>query len=890
MRALWLWLRAVFLRRRVEHEMRREMQAHIELETEANIRRGMPEAEARRAALVAFGGVVKAEEAVRDERRTRLLEIVAGDVRYAMRGFARRPGFATVIVALLALGIGANTALFGVVYQQLISPLPFKDGNRMVHLEATGAQGTILLPVAPELREAWRGSSRAVEQMIVVGVGAFAIGDTTQDRPRQLYGAVLPSGASAFIGVHPLLGRDIQPADTLPTAQPVVVLSDQVWRRDFGGDRAIVGKSLLVDGVRHVVIGVVPPNYAMPFLGERDIFLARRALSPNATRADSLFNGSARDGEALAKLRPGVSVDEANREVSALFERWKADPRAGQFAAQLGGAVIDRPRVVRAVDEIRPERREAILVLFAAVSFVLLITCANVANLLLVRAWSRQREFAVRAAIGASRGRLIAQVLTEGAILSLAGAIAGIGVATLILHGIQTSRLGQMIGAATLRPSVLVWCLALSLFTTLAFGLVPARFAAENRMTDALKAGARSQSGGSSARRFRTALVGLEVALSVMLLAGAGLLVRTLVAMSDADVGLDTRNLVSVEIRFPQKEFSLDARHAAVGAIKSRLEAVRELRDLTISSMTPPRFGIGLGGLQFEDRPSKASDSLSAIGFNDVDPTYFSRVGLRVTNGRIFQADARLAADKNPTEIMVNERLARRFFPNGNAVGQRLKYGKMPWSTIVGVVADVDIPGLGDRARSLQLYMPIAAAPGRATFVFRSTQPVFLLDSLIRGIVRDVAPRARVGNPIVADELLSGARQLQHSLLQVIGAFAIVALILAAIGLHAVIAFSVSQRTREIGTRVALGAAASDVVRLILRQGLTLGLVGVAIGIAGALASSRALASFLYGVRPGDPVTIAVVGALLASVAVVASLPPAWRAAHIDPIEALRAD
>jgi len=889
MRALWLWLRAMFSRRQVERDMRREMQLHLDMETEANIRRGMSPTDARRAALLAFGGVAKAEEAVRDERRTRTLEVIGGDIRYAMRGFARRRIFAAVIVGLLALGIGADTALFGVLYQQLIAPLPFKDGNRMVHLEATGAQGTILLSVAPEFSDAWR-HSRTVEQVITVGAGAFTVGDTSQESPRQVYGAVIPPGASTFIGMRPVVGRDIQAADTLASAQPVVILSDQVWRRDFAAGRAVVGKSILIDGVRHVVIGVAPPGYKMPFVDESDIFLARRALPANATRIDSLLRGSASDVEPLAKLRQGVSIDDANRETSLLLEQWKTDPSAARFAAEVGGAVIDPPRVVRAIDLVRPATREAILVLFAAVSFVLLIACANVANLLLVRAWSRQREFAVRAAIGASRIRLMAQVLTEGAILSLAGAIAGVGVAALVLRGLAASALGRIVGGATLQPGVMAWCLTLSLFTTIAFGLAPARFAAESRMTDALKAGARSQSGSATARRFRTTLVGLEIALSVVLLAGAGLLVRTLLAMSAADVGLDTRNLASIDVRFSQKKFSPEARHAAVSAIASRLAALHDLRDVTLAAMSPPRFGIGLGGLRFEDRPSTPADSLAAIGFNDVDPTYFTRVALRVTRGRVFQADTRLSSDKNAAEVMVNERLARRFWPNGNAVGQRIRYGSLGWSTIVGVVADVDIPGSRDRARSLQLYMPISAAPLRATFVFRSKLPVFRLDSLMRGVVRASAPGATVGNPVIADEVLAGARQMEHSLLQVLGTFALAALLLAAIGLHAVIAFSVGQRTREMGMRMALGAEQSDVIRLVLRQGLTLALSGVAVGIIGALASSRALSSFLYGVRPGDPVTVVAVGAHLAVVAVAATLPPAWQAAHIDPIEALRAD
>jgi len=460
----------------------------------------------------------------------------------------------------------------------------------------------------------------------------------------------------------------------------------------------------------------------------------------------------------------------------------------------------------------------------------------------------------------------------------------------LVVRGINASPLGQMLGDASLRPAVLAWCLGLSIFTTIAFGIAPARFAAEGRMTDALKAGARSQSGGNAARRFRASLVGLEVALSVVLLAGAGLLVRTLMAMGAADVGLDTRQLLSVEVRLPEKKFSPEARHAAVGALTTRLQAIHDVRDVTVAWVAPPKFGIGVGGLQFENRPTKAADSLAAIGMNDVDPGYFARVGLRVNAGRVFDADTRLSAERKPTQVMVNARLAHRFFPNGNAVGQRIKYGSLGWSTIVGVVSDVDIPGSSDRSRSLQLYMPMSAAPLRATLVFRSTLPVLRLDSLMRGVVRDVAPGATVGSPVIADELLAGARQMQHALLQVLGAFAAVALLLAAIGLHAVIAFSVGQRTREIGMRMALGAEQSDVVRLVLRQGLGLALYGVVVGVVGALASSRALASFLYGVRPGDPLTVASVGVLLAVVAVVASLPPAWRAARIDPIEALRAD
>lgn len=409
-------------------------------------------------------------------------------------------------------------------------------------------------------------------------------------------------------------------------------------------------------------------------------------------------------------------------------------------------------------------------------------------------------------------------------------------------------------------------------------------------MTEALKAGARSASSGAGARRVRMTLVGLEIALSVMLLAGVGLLMRTLVAMERADVGLDTRGLVSLRLYFPQSKFSAGARASAVSAIRARLAAVPGIQSVSLAAMPAPRFGIGIGGLRFEDRPVAASDSLAAIGFNSVEPAYFAHVGLRVTSGRVFQADARLTNEERGYEVMINERFARRFWPDGNAVGKRVQYGRLGWSTVVGVVHDVDIPGATDRVRSLQLYMPLSAAPFQAAFVIRSGLPPARLQSLFRVIVRDAAAVARVEEAVVADDALASARAPQRAMITLLGVFAAVALLLAAIGLHAVIAFSVSQRTREIGMRVALGAESVDVVRLVVGQGLGIALVGVVCGSAGALATTRAIQSYLYGVQSDDPITFAAVAVSMLAVAVIATLPPACRAARLDPIEALRAE
>jgi len=622
----------------------------------------------------------------------------------------------------------------------------------------------------------------------------------------------------------------------------------------------------------------------MPFVDGGDLFTARRALSGAPTAVEKTLRGPSNDVETLAKLRDRVSIEQANREMAAIFAAWSRSPEAARFQSQLmGGVGIDPPSVKRAVDDVRPWVGEMVLVLFGAVSFVLLIACANVANLLLVRAWSRQRELAVRAAMGASRTRLVSQVLTEALLLAMVGTVAGVGVAAITLRAIMHSALAQQVAGARLEPAVLGWSAGLSIVTALLFGSAPARFAAEGRLTDALKSGVRSASGGTGAGTFRTAMVGLEIALSVTLLAGAGLLVRTLVAMSRADLGMDTHGVVSLQMYFPHTKVSDQARVNAIRDIQARLESLPGVRSVSRSVMPAPEFGVSLGGLEFEDRPVSPSDSLAAVGFNGVEPAYFGRLGVRLVSGRIFRADT--AAQ----ELMVNERFARRFWPGGDAVGKRVRIWKT-WRTIVGVVHDVDVPGSRDRVSALQLYTPFPAAANQASFVVRSSLAPALLEADFRGIVHDASALARVTRTVAADQIVTGTREDQRSLLGLLGVFAIVALLLAAIGLHAVIAFSVSQRTREIGMRIALGAESSDVVRLVVGQGLGIAASGVLMGGAAALASTRVLRSYLYGVAPSDPITLVAVAACLLVVAVLATLLPARRAARLDPIVALRAE
>lgn len=875
----------------MEDEMRREMRHHLEMEIAEQVRRGMSEDEARRTALLAFGGVTNAEESVRDERRTRVIENLLSDIRYALRGFARQPGYAVVVVVLLALGIGGNTALFSVVYHELIAPLPFADGDRMVELDQTGGQGTFRLGVDLSMAETWQRTSRTVEQVTIAGSGRFIIGDTTSADPKVVVGSVIVPGVSRFLGLRPELGRDITDADTVSGAVPVALISDSLWRADYRAERSVLGSAILIDGVRHVIIGVVPADYQIPFVLGNDMLIARRPLPANPTRVDLRLNGTADAVAALAKLRPGVSVERANREVKMIFAQWSRSPEGVRFAGKvMEGVSIDTPHIMRAVDEVEPKLRQMVLVLFAAMSLVLLIACANIANLLLVRAWSRQRELAVRAAMGASTSRLVGQMFTESVLLAAAGAAAGVGVATLTLRAISRSPLGEQVTPGGLNLAVLGWCIGLSFITALLFGSAPARFAAEGRMTDALKAGARSASASRASRRVRASLVGLEIALSVMLLAGAGLFVRSLIAMERADVGLDTRGLVSLRMYFPPSKVSAQARAAAVSAMQARIAAIPGVQSVSVASMAAPEFGIFIGGFQLADRPLNPADSVRMLGFVDVEPAYFARLGLHLTAGRVFSPDSRITDSLNSAEVVINERFARRFWAGGDAVGKRIKYGSMAWSTIVGVVHDVTIPGRDDHISSLQVYMPIPAAPFQAAFVVRSAIQPSRLQALFRAAAHDASASIRVESPIVADDFFSTGRVVQRTMLELLGVFAAVALLLAAIGLHAVVAFSVSQRTREIGMRMALGAQTADVVRLVVGQGVGIAVVGVALGGAAALAATRVLRSYLYGVQPADPTTFVVVVAGLVVVAVLASVLPARRAARLDPVDALRAE
>lgn len=807
-------------------------------------------------------------ESVRNERLTRWLEELVGDFRLALRGFMRQPAYTIGIITLIALGIGPNAAIFSIVNHTLLSPLPFRDGNRMVVLSATAGGGRILSARTKADIDLWRSRAHTVESITFVDPKQYTLGDTARGATERVRGVAFGPGATAFTGMRPLLGRDIEPSDTLAAAPPVVLLSYPLWRRLFGGQADAIGKSVVLDQVSHIVIGVMPERFTIPFWGDPQLFTALRGVRPN------------QEAYAIAKLRPGASVADANRELAAIFPKLDASKSE------------DVPFVERAIDRVPAASKRTIYLMFGAVGLVLLIACANVANLMVARAWIRQREFSIRSAMGARRGRLVRQVLVESLTLALCGGTAGVAFAygTLALLK-KVPELARQVSGARIEPVVLIWILALSIATGVLFGIAPALFVSANRGADALKAGSRTVAGDVSSRRVRGGLAIAEVALSVVLLVASGLLIRTISAMQRADMGFQSAGLYGIEVSFRDTSFADPAaRDAAAQVVLDRVRAVPSVRAATYSIDMPPEWVSGMGQLEIDGANVLATDSLSISNLSVAWPDVFAVLGVHILRGRAFaQYDAPSGAG-DAGEIVVNEAFARRFFPNGNALGGRIRRAGGSWSTIVGIANDIAVPGAPPRLNATQFYIPLAAAPKGATLLFRSDLPLARIAPAVAEAIRTTNPRIRLGRSRASGDLVIGARELQAFTLRMIGAFAILALVLVAFGLHATIAYSVGQRTRELGIRVALGAQSHDVMNLVMGQGIKLTAAGMVVGAFGGFVAGRTMHGLLYRVAAIDPLTIAAVGIILAAVSLIASYAPARRAAKVDPAETLRAE
>ncbi len=798
------------------------------------------------------------------------------DLRFALRSFVKSPGFTLAAITTLALGIGANSAIFSVVNSVLLEPLPFPSSHELYLLwenqEARNGPrqewtcGAVFLD--------WRRENRSFSAMAAFGDWAPDLAGAGE--PESLSGALVASDYFTVLGVQPALGRAFRREEETRGKDRVAVLSHGLWSRRFGADPALVGRDISLNGLPHTVIGVLPAGFRAPLLSDPEIF-APIDLDPVP---DDRGNAYLR---VVARLAPGVSRAAAQADLDRLAVRLATEHPT--FLRDV--EILPTPLLDTVVSPVRLP----LLVLLGAVALVLLIACANVANLFLTRATARRRELAVRTALGANRGRLLSQLLTESLLLALAGGAAGL---LLGAWGLDLLRSLAPAGSPRIEElaidrTVLAFTFLLSVLTGLLFGLAPALGASRPRIAAVMSEGARGSGGGN---RLRGALVVAELALGLALLASAGLLLRTLGSLARVDPGFETERLAAGTLTFPQARFAQPAEAVTlVDEVMTRLRARPQVEDVGAISVLPlsgSQIDVSFG---IEGRTPVPGDEPGA-DYRVASPAYFSTAGIPVLAGRGFDSGDHATA---PKVALVSRAFADRHFASEDPIGRRMRIGSVqnpdsPWWTIVGVVGGVRDNQL-DRAPDPEMYVPFAQRPSRQmTVVIRAKgDPVPLL-AVLRETVTAADPRQPVSNLTTMNDLVAQSLAPTRFVAFLLMAFAGLALMLAAVGVYGVMAYATAQRTREIGIRMALGARGADVLGLMIRRGLTLVGVGLGLGLVASLGLGRGLGSLLYGVSPSDPATLAAVSALLAGVALAACYLPARRAAKVNPVETLKSE
>jgi predicted permease len=881
---------ALFRKEKLDREMSEELRAHVELQIRENIARGMPPDDARYASLRAFGGVEQIKERCREQRSWVWLDQLVQDVRYAVRSLRRNPVFTFVAVLTLALGIGANTAIFSVVRSVMLKPLDYAAPERLVAVLHPGAG-----PVSPADFLDWRNQSRSFAGMAAAEYwGGTLTGDT---RAESIVGIRYGDGMFDVLGVRPVLGRGFQAGDFVSGRDRVLVLGYGIWQRRFGGDAEIMGRTVMLSGEPYTVIGVMPEGFQFaPFWATRAEFAAPLDLAQRST---------ARSGNSLrvfARLKPGVSLEQARAEMDTLSRQLEQT-----YPQTNTGRTV---RVTSLLEQTVGNVRASLQLLSGAVVFVLLIACVNVANLQLARASSRQKEMAVRTALGASRGRTIRQLLTESVVLAGAGGSVGLllgyagvaGLKALLATDAALTRLRMpRVAEISVDAHTLLFTLGLALLTGLAFGLVPAWQAARSAQRDALQEGARGTTGGRRGQRMRSALVVTEIALALITLIGAGLLLRSFARMTALDPGFEPRNGVTMVVSLHgQRELTGAKREAFYDELNGAIRALPGV--VTASAVNHLPLGTGdlwTRSVAIDGRPRPKPGQAIMVAYRVCMPGYFEAAGIRLLRGRDFTAQDR---PESPGAVVINDALARRHWPNEDPIGRRITLdgasANPRWFTIVGVVETVKV-GNWTEAPTSEIYLPFAQTPyfseaarqyTAMTLVIRTAVDPLAIVAPVQNAVARLNPAAPVSAVASLDQVVASALWQPRFHVLLTGLFASVALVLAAIGLYGVLGYAVSQRTREIGVRLALGASARSVLGLTLGQGMKLASIGVVCGSLGALGLTRIVANLLYEVEPTDPWTFTGVSLLLLVVAAVACWIPARRAANVDPMVALRTE
>ena len=922
-------------RDRLMREADDEMRMHLELWTAEFRSRGMSDAEASAAALERFGDPMayRAHVADRAERRARWQRTVdwltewQQDVRFALRHFAKAPAFTAMAVLTLALGIGADTAIFSVVHSLLIDPIPYPNGDRIVALKTRGKVGAFggLASIALDapndppsnLVQTWADRARSFEQ--IAGVEQLWLSVKANGEQDTVSHALATANFLGVFGVRPSFGRSFRPEEEKEGANHVAMISHRWWQLAYGGLPDVLGRVVEFQNQKFTIVGVMPAGFSIPMtprnLDWPDIPIPD-VWMPAPVGSTSIEFGL---------LRPGVSSTAATNELNAIAN---ADDVLEPVLRLSPTKDSVRARAMRPRDFLGTRELRAIEILFVAVGALLLIACANVANLLLVRAWARRREFAVRMGLGAGRARLIRLALTESILLAIGAGVIGTFIAwqgLRVIIALRPRALDRLAGVH-IEPAVLFWTAAISVVTGILFGGVAAIVVSSQNAADLLRSETRTASGSSATRRVRATLIITEIALSFALLVSAGLLTRSFAALSRTRLGFDPHNLVSIDLltpgpirrsgRQPEIRRALTQRVSRIPGVISAsvgmlpMSGYRGIDTIVVEFLDGPRtlgiseymstriegdfFGTSRISLIAGRAPrSGASDEPSQSAAPPPAPP--SSSPSPPPGSRVPQPPSRMLSE----EVVVSRSLARRIAPHGNAVGRRirlipaLKLGSPPtddWSTIVGVADDVRLPGTRSDLQDFQIFsMPIIRPPDSNLLIrFASLPPN--VESVLRDAVHTVEPRMIARRARVADDYVKDALAPTRFTLALLGAFAAVALVLAVVGLYGSIAYSVTQRTREIGIRVALGASSKAVTELVVSDGIRLAAAGLVVGLGTAIVATRALSSLLYAVSPGDPATFVATSIVVVVVALLASYVPARRATRIDPIDALRTD
>jgi putative ABC transport system permease protein len=810
------------------------------------------------------------------------------DLKNACRELLKNRWFTLVTVLTLALGIGANTAIFGVVNKLLLNPLPYADADGLVYVSLGSPGFAFSFPTPSFVVAAWREEARSLDGLEAYAFRAVLAYD--QNGARVLGGLRITPGLPSLLGVSPVAGRGFTAADAELGAPAVVMLSYEAWQRDYAGARDIVGRALTLDDVSHVVVGVLPPRWDAFLREERPDVWFPLSLDPAAV-APTEFQPI----EVLGRLSPDGPLDAAIAELDTILVRELKEAPTQMFGSD-GDEV--RTRLESPAERFGGDMRDALLVLLAAVGLVLLVACSNVANLLLARGASRARELSLRSALGASTWKLVRAQLAECVVLALAAGVVGValGWATLqILARLRPDTLAGSLGEVRLDAMVLGLTFAVSVATALIFGLAPAMQLTSRKLGDALRHGASGVVRGGSGARVRKLLVAAQMALSVVLLICAGLLVRSVVHLQSIDIGFDPENLFSAQLSLPRGRYEQPAsRDLLTDRVIERVRPMPGIAAVTQAYVAPPMYLMSGGG-SFEIRGVTLSDAeaRAARAFNHIRPDYFSTLGIRLLEGRTFTADEL----RSGTAVILNRAAAEHFWPDGGALGAEMKWGR-EWATVVGVADDVASGGVVRFLNEPLFYMPYQAerAPTNAgglpsiTLIVRAAGDPGLAIASLRTATRELDPEIAIPNVVMTETAFAATIDGPRFNMALLTAFALIALVLAAVGLAAVIGYEITERTHEFGIRMALGARTENVRRLAMKHGLAPAFVGVVLGAIGALVATQLATSMLYGVTARDPLTFVGVIALLVLVALGASWLPARRATRVDPIVALRAD